>query len=90
MGDRERYEAALHAMQSGVAATMGDECSPKHLRVGVNAAMADQGSLVRLLIAKGVFTEAEYLAALVVGMEAEKASYEKKLSAKFGTDVRLG
>lgn len=90
MSDRERYEAALHAMQSGVASTMGDECTPKHLRVGVNAAMADQGSLVRLLIAKGVLTEAEYLAAIADGMEAEKASYEKKLSEKFGANVRLG
>ena len=90
--DKERYLAAAHAMQSGVAAEMqinpkGTE--PKHLRVGVNAAMVEHGALVGLLIAKGLFTLAEFEAALADGMEAEVARFEETLSAHYGKPVTL-
>lgn len=99
MNDRERYKAALHAMQSGVAAEMGDisgvalaledelrgsATSPKHLRVGINAAMSDHAALVRLLIAKGLFTMEEYEKELADEMEREKARYEARLSEQHG------
>ena len=61
--DRDRYLKAAHAMQTGVALEMSRHAAPtepKHLRVGVNAAMSDQAGLVKLLIAKGIFTEDEY------------------------------
>jgi hypothetical protein len=91
--DQQRYAAAAHAMQSGVAAKqgagIGNECEPKHLRVGINAAMSDHGALVRLLICKGLFTEAEYMAAIADGMEAEKASYERSLSEHYGKQITL-
>jgi len=92
--DTERYLAAAHAMQSGVAMEMNIPDSqratePKHLRTGVNAALADQGSLVRLLIAKGVFTEPEYLKAIADGMEEEKRKYETNLSKHFGRKITL-
>lgn len=81
-----RYIAALHAMQSGVAAklALGDssECTPKHLRVGVNSAMVDTGVLTRLLIRKGVFTSEEFYEELVAGMEREQDLYEQKLGVK--------
>jgi hypothetical protein len=86
---QERYRAAAHAMQSGVAMKMNfapGETTPKHLRVGINSAMSDQGALARLLIAKGVFTEDEYLEAVADGMEAEAASYEHQLREHFGHD----
>jgi hypothetical protein len=90
-----RYESALHAMQSGVAMEMNDPdrasaTEPKHLRVGINAAMADHAGLVTLLIEKGVFTMEEYLAAICGSMEQEKKRYEKSLSAKLGKIVSLG
>lgn len=78
-----RWMAASHAMQSGVAMEMNHRpelTQPKHLRVGVNTALADHGSLVRLLIAKGIITELEYLEAIAEGMEREKANYETALS----------
>lgn len=86
----ERWHAAAHAMQSGVAASpdKGDQ-SPKHLRVGVNAAMADHGSLVRLLVAKGVFTVDEYEDAIAEGMELEVKKYEAELTAHYGKPVKL-
>lgn len=89
----KRYEAAAHAMQSGVAMEMNHHSQPtepKHLRVGINAAMADHCGLVTLLIAKGVFTEAEYLDAIAKSMESEKERYEKHLTDLVGTKITLG
>lgn len=90
--DRRRYEAAAHAMQSGVATSMnfdGAGTEPKHLRVGINAAMSDQCGLAKLLIAKNVFTEAEYVAALADAMEAEARRYEAELTRRLGRPVSL-
>jgi hypothetical protein len=90
-----RWEVAAHAMQSGVAMEINDPdrqfvTEPKHLRVGVNAALVDHGSLVKLLVAKGVITDDEYLRAIAEGMEREKADYEKRLSDKLGRRITLG
>jgi purine-nucleoside phosphorylase len=98
MTPQERYVAAMHAMQSGVAADMETDpnersqgaTTPKHLRVGVNGALADQAALAKLLIAKGIITEAEYLEAVADAAEAEKARYEQLLSERFGKPVTLG
>jgi hypothetical protein len=88
-----RYRAAAHAMQSGVAMKMNHdggpqrgETSPKHLRVGVNSAMVEHSALVRLLMAKGVITEDEYLTALADAMEAEKRLYETELRDHIGNE----
>jgi hypothetical protein len=83
--DFERHAVAQRRMQSGVALEEVDRAH-KHLRVGVNTALVDQGSLARLLIAKGVITEEEFAAALADGMEAEVRRYE----ALLGANVKLG
>ena len=70
---KQRYTAALHAMQSGVAAEMQHNPSPsnpKHLRVGVNSALVSSGALAQLLISKGVITETELYTALADGERA--------------------
>jgi hypothetical protein len=88
----DRWHKAAHAMQSGVVMEMHEKpgpTQPNHLRVGVNTALADRGSLVRLLISKGVFTELEYLDAIAAGMEIEVAGYEARLSETYGTKVTL-
>lgn len=94
----ERYQAAAHAMQTGVKydmATDPDQAGRdaddvhKHLRTGVNAAMAEHSALVRLLMAKGVIGRAEYLEAVAVAMEAEKRRYEEVLSERYGQAVTL-
>ena len=87
-----RYKLAAHAMQTGVAFTMDadpDETSPKHLRIGVNAALVDAGSLGALLIKKGVITEVEYFESLADIMEKEVESYTKKLEKLTGKKVTL-
>ena len=92
MIDLERYNVALHAMQSGVAAKMGydrKETEPKHLRVGVNAAMVEHAALAHLLMARGFITDREYTQAIADQMEAEVRSYEEWLSEKTGAKVIL-
>ena len=95
---QRRYEAAAHAVRAGVAMEMNDApptisqsaVSPKMLRTGVNLAMVSHGALVRLLIAKGLFTEEEYFEELVKGVEDEKRLYEERLSARFnGAKINL-
>lgn len=88
-----RYTNALHAMQSGVAMEMNYDqgpTEPKHLRVGVNAAMVDHSALCSLLIDKGLITLDEILAANAKGMEAEVKRYEAHLTERLGTNITLG
>lgn len=89
---RMRYEAALHAMQSGVRMEMNlrtGPTEPKHLRTGINAAQSDQSGLATLLIQKGVFTREEYATAMADAMELEKQRYEEHLSQLLGRKVSL-
>jgi hypothetical protein len=81
--DIDRGLRALHAMQTGVALEMtrSDRASattPKHLRVGVNSAMIQLTGLVRLLVAKGVFTPAEYWKYQADEAEREVERYEER------------
>lgn len=90
---KERYLAAAHAMQSGVAMEMqlgSNDTTPKHLRTGINSSLVNSSALGELLIAKGVITEDEYLEAMAAGMEREQKAYEDRLSAKMHTNVTLG
>ena len=93
MSDKDRYDAAAHAVQTGIATLMGLDpklASPKNLRTGLDCGKADMEGLVTLLIAKGVFTEAEYGAAMADAMEREKARWEADMSTKLGRKVSLG
>lgn len=77
------YRLSMHAMQTGVTYVMTrdpKETQPKHLRVGVNAALVDAGALARLLIAKGIITEGEYAAALAQGARIEHEMYEERVN----------
>lgn len=93
MNDRDRYLAALHAMQTGVKYEIelgiNDAHTPKHLRVGVNSAMVEHGALIGLLISKGVITEAEYYKALADTAEREVEAYAERISERLGTRVNL-
>src|SRR5687768_12035238 len=84
---RERYLALCHAMQTGVAFKMekdAKDTTPKHLRVGINAAMSDHGALVGLLFKKGIITEEEYYDALIESMEREVQMYQSKIEELYG------
>lgn len=88
---KDRYYAAAHAMQTGVASTMytSNETSAKHLRVGVNSALVDSGALASLLLNKGIITEVEYFEALAERMEAEASYYAERVSKQAGREVKL-
>lgn len=88
---RQRYLAAMHAVQSGIAMKMNfdDETSPKHLRVGISSAMVTEAGLADLLIAKGVITRLEYFEAMATQAEREKEMYERELTEHFGRKVTL-
>ena len=90
---RLTYEEACYAMQAGVALdeNLGDKgLTAKHLRVGVNSAMVEHSALARLLIAKGVITDAEYRESLADGMREEVELYERGLTEQLGKRVTLG
>ena len=70
--------------------TGSQDGTPKHLRTGLANVMADVGSLGRLLIAKGIITEAEYFNAILDGLRREVAVYEHRLEERLGTKVTLG
>lgn len=83
----DRYLSACHAQQSAVAflIELGDTCAtPKHLRVGVNNALADVGALAKLLIGKGFFTQEEYADAVVDAAEAEAEQWAKLARQRAG------
>lgn len=90
---RQEHIVLSHAMQAGVAFcqknNFTDECSAKHLRVGLNVTMSDQGGLVALLVQKGVITEKEYFETIVETMRQEVAAYEKRIEIATGQSVRL-
>lgn len=90
--NQQEYMRLCHAMQTGVAYEMADgsrDTEPKHLRVGVNAAMRDGASIAKLLVAKGVITEDELWAALAEGMREEVQEYEARLSRSVGRTIKL-
>lgn len=81
-----------HAMQSGVAMEQSagsTDGTPKHLRVGVNAALVEGGAVARLLIRKGLITKEEYFDAIIEGMKREVKTYEARLSKATGAKVTL-
>lgn len=79
----DRYRAAVHGMQAAVQMMIvrgvSDEAKPMRLRGDLNITGINHSSLARLLIAKGIITESEYLEALAAGMEAEVTKYENEL-----------
>lgn len=92
------YIYYMGCAQAGIAQEVGqgtpDElkaagANPKHLRVGINAAMVEHSALTKLLIDKGIITEEEYLCALVQAAKAEKEMFEKRLTGKLGTNIKL-
>lgn len=90
---RARYMAALHGVQTGIEYKRQYDrsfVSEKHMRVGVDSAHVSQAALARVLIAKGMLTEEEYMEALAVEAERERKRLEIELSAHYGAKITLG
>lgn len=99
--DKSRYQKALHAVQSGIAAMMGAVSTgaidrfaaveTKHMRVGIDSAHISNAALVRLLIAKGVFTLDEFEKELADEAEREVQLNIKRLKQVYpNVDISLG
>ncbi len=90
---RARYDAACHAIQSGVKfeheMLRSDDGSPKHLRVGVNLAQVSVAALAGLLIDRGLFTMDEYEAAMALAAEQEVERYHARAAAAGWPNVRF-
>ena len=88
------YETAGHRIQTAIAVLMGRDpdfslVQPKHLRTGLDLSKSDMGGLARLLIAKGVFTEEEYIEAITNAAEREADDWERMVQAVLGNrDIR--
>lgn len=88
----ERYEAAMHAVQTGIALLIArgrDLATPKHLRVGINSAMVTDNAIATLLIGKGVFTEPEYRDALAAAAEREHAMILDEVRRHYGDGIDI-
>lgn len=89
------YPEAMHAMQTGVGLEIervglnDSGCSPKHLRVGINSNMITEKAIATLLIAKGIITREEYIAAITQAANEEAALYERRLSTLLGGEIKL-
>jgi hypothetical protein len=78
----KEYEKLMHVMQTAVALKMQrfpNETTPKHLRVGVNAAMVEHSALINLLIQKGIITDEEYYSEVNSMLKGEIENYRKEL-----------
>jgi hypothetical protein len=83
------YSDAAHRIQTAIAFLMGRDpnytaTEPKHLRVGIDLTKSDMGGLATLLIAKGVFTTEEYIAAVTESAIKEADGYEKIVQSVLG------
>jgi hypothetical protein len=88
----DHYMRHAHAVQSGVAALLEmDEtyATPKDMRTGIDCSKADMGGLVELLIQKGIFTDIEYMEAIVASMSRERERLEKDIGERLGRKVTL-
>ena len=87
--DMQRYYSAVMSMNRCVKILDRPE-SPHVIRQGINTALRDMGSVVGLLMAKGVITAEEYQRALADGMEREVCDYAVLIAQKFPDfDVRV-
>lgn len=95
------YEKYAHRQQSALAFLQGGveeglippehtkSMTGKHLRVGVNNALAEIGALGGLLIKKGIITEQEYFKAMLEGVEREADRCEEEARAIAGFRSRI-
>lgn len=76
------YEDALHGVQTAIQFELDTKASqttePKHLRVGIDSAHISDAAIVRLLLKKGVITQAELDESLRIQANDELAHYERQ------------
>lgn len=83
--DQHSVQAALGLEFSTDHPNFGDELNAalKHIRVGVDSAMASHGALVQTLFEAGVIGELEYYRNLALYMEREKKMHVDQMKRKY-------
>lgn len=84
------YEEAAHGVQAAIAYAMGTgskATEPKHMRVGIDMSKADMLGLATLLIAKGIFTQDEYIEHMRLAANQELHMREEEVFAKTGARI---
>ena len=83
----QQYMALGHAVQTGIGMRIELDktfATPKDVRTGLDTSKADMDGLVNLLIQKGVFTDIEYMEAIVASMKREKDRWEADITQRLG------
>lgn len=83
---RERRVADVHGGQHHLPVPDTSECSPKHLRVGVDSALASTEALGAILTARGICTTEELIKALTEAVEARAQARASEVAGALGTD----
>ncbi len=86
----------LHGIQTGIKFKYETEEKNlpidhklKHIRVGVDNAIAHGEALSMLLVKKGVFTEEEFLEQYLDSLQFKLKQYKRELSEELGVNVNL-
>lgn len=91
----EELARLTHAVQTGVLAEMNMTPSgpaikdPKHLRTGINLAMASVSGLGKLLIDKGLITGDEYYEYMVEAYRREVENCEQRVFNATGNKIKF-
>jgi len=87
-----KHQALQRAAQIGMSYYIPlrpQSVEPLHLRLGINSALVGEAGLAKLLMDKGVFTEAEYWQYQIEAMEREVRNWENALSEMKGRKITL-
>lgn len=87
--DIQRYLAALHAIQTGVATEHhqgSDDGSPKHLRTDIASCQISITALVGVLIDKGLLTLDEFQTLIADEAERVVGEYQDRINARYGVE----
>lgn len=85
----EKFEMETGPNANFYAAHPGLANDIKHLRTGISCAMCEHGAISRLLVSKGLVTEAEFYDASLNSLKEEITRYEQRISSLVGRPVRL-
>lgn len=91
---REHFNL-IHAIQTGNL-QLGDQVDPnvkqfKHVRTGVDVAMAGIDAIKEILTSKGIISENDFLEAWSRELKFKVEAMEKRISEHYGgTNIKLG
>lgn len=88
------HQALVHAIQTGNL-YLGDQVDPnvkefKHVRTGVDVAMAGIDAIKNILTSKGIISENDFLEAWNNELKFKVEGLEKRISKHYNANIKLG